>query len=771
MDAKKIGAFIAASRRARGLTQQQLAGELGVTNRAVSKWETGQGLPDIAVLPDLAVALGVTVDELLAGGAAEPQPEAARAPAEIPAAPTAPQPEEPTLARVPRRQPTRDELNAAVLACRQLPGVRLRRLAVALLGLAGLAAGLGLSIRNFFNGNPTDPLTLAALAAGLVLLGFAALTPWLRSRLWKDLRHLPACTLYKEELRQEDGTTLPFVELALVRRYRGCTVLVWDRGLAPLAVTVPDDTCTESAHALHEHLNRRVPAVCRAGAPRTPRLRQMPALLALAVTAALVFPLALAPELGFAGTISPTGTVLMLRRDPETGVVTDLHSGQTFAYPAVGRLKKQWMTGDCCAITYQTTDGSTHVHMATYGDRGSGYSYYYVQAQLYGTWREYDSNTDPGLVLRNVSGVEGVIVEPDAASGQYPETYTRNVQFGTLGLALCDDDGLPQWTVALGSDFVADSGSEKEGTIILCPVSMEPTEAVTLHYYSEMEQQRDKDIQEAQEQKEAEIAAHVPGPSDFSGMIDHKICTNGVFFTWDGGITCSHPVDGSAGIYTEEDLGPCIQTEGTGAFVTTNRYNDRQEVVLHLTHDQGASWQEIPLADFEGVHDVSQRSLGFLGDAFGWYGVCTDWSMGTGMGMAIGTTRDGGATWQSCALPGESQSELLSGVLFCDEQTAVATRCSQFESGWIDVFVSQDGGASWQQATMPWDDESLTDEDRMSLFADRELYWLNKVADLRNLGDHWLLTLTQAPDGHQEATFTADSLTGPWALEDVRTVS
>lgn len=41
MDAKKIGTLIAASRRARGLTQQQLAEELGVTNRAVSKWETG----------------------------------------------------------------------------------------------------------------------------------------------------------------------------------------------------------------------------------------------------------------------------------------------------------------------------------------------------------------------------------------------------------------------------------------------------------------------------------------------------------------------------------------------------------------------------------------------------------------------------------------------------------------------------------------------------------------------------------------------------------
>jgi len=47
------------------MTQQQLADELLVTNKAVSKWETGSGLPDIAILPTLASVLGVTTDDIL----------------------------------------------------------------------------------------------------------------------------------------------------------------------------------------------------------------------------------------------------------------------------------------------------------------------------------------------------------------------------------------------------------------------------------------------------------------------------------------------------------------------------------------------------------------------------------------------------------------------------------------------------------------------------------------------------------------------------------
>ena len=49
MNAGKTGKLIAERRKAKGLTQKALAEQLGVTNKAVSKWETGQGMPDISI--------------------------------------------------------------------------------------------------------------------------------------------------------------------------------------------------------------------------------------------------------------------------------------------------------------------------------------------------------------------------------------------------------------------------------------------------------------------------------------------------------------------------------------------------------------------------------------------------------------------------------------------------------------------------------------------------------------------------------------------------
>ena len=67
MDAEATGRFIAQLRKQKGYTQRELAQQLGVTDKAVSRWETGKGLPDTSLLKPLGDILGVSVGELLSG--------------------------------------------------------------------------------------------------------------------------------------------------------------------------------------------------------------------------------------------------------------------------------------------------------------------------------------------------------------------------------------------------------------------------------------------------------------------------------------------------------------------------------------------------------------------------------------------------------------------------------------------------------------------------------------------------------------------------------
>lgn len=68
----KIGENIRALRLQKGLTQEQVAQQLGVTYQAVSKWENGTNTPDIGLLPEIAKLFGVTIDALFHQDAASP---------------------------------------------------------------------------------------------------------------------------------------------------------------------------------------------------------------------------------------------------------------------------------------------------------------------------------------------------------------------------------------------------------------------------------------------------------------------------------------------------------------------------------------------------------------------------------------------------------------------------------------------------------------------------------------------------------------------------
>ena len=67
MDQIKIGKFIAAERKEQGMTQASLAEKLGISDRAVSKWETGKSMPDSGIMLELCDLLKINVNELLSG--------------------------------------------------------------------------------------------------------------------------------------------------------------------------------------------------------------------------------------------------------------------------------------------------------------------------------------------------------------------------------------------------------------------------------------------------------------------------------------------------------------------------------------------------------------------------------------------------------------------------------------------------------------------------------------------------------------------------------
>ena len=67
MNKKSIGQFLAALRKANGMTQQEIADRLNVSNKAVSRWERDECTPELSLIPSIAEIFGITVDELLRG--------------------------------------------------------------------------------------------------------------------------------------------------------------------------------------------------------------------------------------------------------------------------------------------------------------------------------------------------------------------------------------------------------------------------------------------------------------------------------------------------------------------------------------------------------------------------------------------------------------------------------------------------------------------------------------------------------------------------------
>ena len=175
MEKKTIGGFIAALRKAGGMTQKELAERLNVSDKTVSRWERDEGVPDLSLVPVIAEIFDVTCDELLRGQRRSPEDRTAEGDA-----PTA------------RGEKERQRLLAAGLS-----GYKSRTLVAAGLSLAGMlaamalnfgfnrawlgfvAAGLGSALYDLTAGYGAECLITfvskgaIALVAGLIALGIA----------------------------------------------------------------------------------------------------------------------------------------------------------------------------------------------------------------------------------------------------------------------------------------------------------------------------------------------------------------------------------------------------------------------------------------------------------------------------------------------------------------------------------------------------------------------------------------------------------------------
>ncbi len=70
MDYKKVGDLIYTLRKEKGMTQKKIANLMNISDKTISKWERGLGLPDVSLLSDLSKILGVNIEEILLGGTA-----------------------------------------------------------------------------------------------------------------------------------------------------------------------------------------------------------------------------------------------------------------------------------------------------------------------------------------------------------------------------------------------------------------------------------------------------------------------------------------------------------------------------------------------------------------------------------------------------------------------------------------------------------------------------------------------------------------------------
>ncbi|WP_068674251.1 hypothetical protein [Oceanobacillus sp. Castelsardo] len=145
-----------------------------------------------------------------------------------------------------------------------------------------------------------------------------------------------------------------------------------------------------------------------------------------------------------------------------------------------GEFQVKWLANDIAAVTYEAKDNTVQQFIGTYGDRGSGRSYYYVGAEIHGRWQ--------GENIHVVSDTEGISVTKDGKTELFE--WSDIQQFGTLAVVLKKNNEAV-WTISLNENFEvhSDASESTVGNITIYEATMEKNKPITLHYSEEPEGQ------------------------------------------------------------------------------------------------------------------------------------------------------------------------------------------------------------------------------------------------------------------------------------------
>lgn len=479
MDSQKIGKFIAKKRKEKGLTQQSLANQLGVTNKAISKWETGTGIPDVSLLKSLSVALDITVDELLSGEELQYEVKQKR--------------EYQTLTIHNKEYIL--YLYEWIYAHRYLFQIFM------IIGSLMITGGYALFNAQRYPSYSCQWISSLFVFVGFIMILCIPIFILVKKLLFKDMNVSYLCQedgffyRYKGEdifYRYEDikqGVQLDHQSILYVgnkrlwirnedcQEFKNMKATSYQKKVAFIQLILMIIFCQclclelgyvvvlkkfgfEYIFTIMEQMILECMMFSLIGLIifKMFHIRKKQGLFMMIIVVGMllcttIFRMQMMKEKTIFSISPHLSSRLVLKQSLIDGTVSDYHYSFLCFAKETNRFESQlgsdfdvrWLTSDCCMVTYQV-HGHQDVYVATYGDRGNGISYYNVVGSLSGKWEKYhDNDLDYSMNVENgeISIIHDGITE---VFSQY-----EIILNGTISATLYKDN-IPCYVIAMNED-------------------------------------------------------------------------------------------------------------------------------------------------------------------------------------------------------------------------------------------------------------------------------------------------------------------------------